>query len=93
MSIPVYKLQIVHAETGHVATFNGRGMVERDLMAAVEVAILERVPAMLEGLPWYWRFMTPSQLRNELEKHVPELTADAVNAVVLAVKEEATAKM
>lgn len=42
MAGPVYKLQILSSEDGKIATFHGRGPVERDLVQAITAAILAK---------------------------------------------------
>ncbi len=98
MAIPVYKLQIVHHENGAVATFNGRGMVEHDLMDSVKMAIAARVPEILAAMQAKGRWWIIPQhfdaaLADVLFAAIPQLSAEAVDAVILAVKQDATAKM
>ena len=42
-SIPLYKLQIVDADGGKVATFHGGGTIERSLVLEISRAAAERI--------------------------------------------------
>lgn len=98
MGDPVYLLQIVDAESKTVARFAGRGIVERDLMAAVQSAIEDRLPIVTEAMRakgrwWIRPDHFDAAFRQVLTDALPQLVAAAVDAVILDVKQDATDRM
>lgn len=98
MGDPVYLLQIVDADTQVLARFAGRGIVERDLKLAVKTAIEDRVPDVLDAMRakgrwWIRPDHFDAAVRDVLTAAIPDLVADAIDAVILEVKHAATDRM
>lgn len=93
----IYKLQIVHAEDGAVATFQGRGAVERDLIAAISRQAGDLVPALVTALQargrwWLMPGHFDTAMTDAVREALPAVLSRALDAVLWDVKTEASAK-
>lgn len=93
----MYKLQIVKAEDGAIATFAGRGPVERELVSAIGQAIIAELPAVIaavlgRGRWWIRPAKFEAALTAALVASVPAAASQAIEAVLWDVKTEATGR-